>query len=452
MFTILSFVILMISASLAINNIDVVGDETETIASDAMIEQVHRNMQLSAAEAAGVIERKAFTAFSTVQALADAAGQILTDEKDIFGEKQSYSDLNINSVPNAEDDPEYGFQVSKTTSTYYIPSSTILTSEINSIINRSANLDVIFESLLSDNPEFVWFNLIITEGKIERRFPGSLVSSNRNFDPTIEPWYLQAVFQRAPIFTPPVYISALGRWTITIAIPIIDSSDNIIAVMSGDLSLTAIREKVGEISFLKSGFAALILRYPDPNYNGMIVAHPDWNPSTGGITKLTQVETNSDGSDALTQAQELTLITANPYIEEFAKNDENYLIANTKPIFEVFVLLIIVAEDEALDGVAQIHEDINSTQNQITSLTIFVSILTITGVLVIGLFISNNITRPISQLSTSAQNIVSKVTERDYIDTMSYDATNADQGEIGNLQRSFSSMIEALKRDSKKNK
>ncbi|MHA2100995.1 MAG: hypothetical protein ACW99A_20160, partial [Candidatus Kariarchaeaceae archaeon] len=190
LFTVLSFVILLITASLALNNIASIGDKTETIATEAMVEQIHRNMLLSSDESANVIERKAFTAFSTVQALADAASQILSD--DIFEETSTYSDLEVNSISDAYSDVEYGFLISKNTSTYYTPDSTTLTLAINSTIKKSANLDTIFSSLFQDNPEFLWFNLVITKGKILRRFPGSLVSVDRNYDPTVEAWYAQS--------------------------------------------------------------------------------------------------------------------------------------------------------------------------------------------------------------------------------------------------------------------
>ncbi|MHA2278887.1 MAG: PDC sensor domain-containing protein, partial [Candidatus Kariarchaeaceae archaeon] len=244
LFTVLSFVILLITASLALNNIASIGDKTETIATEAMVEQIHRNMLLSSDESANVIERKAFTAFSTVQALADAASQILSD--DIFEETSTYSDLEVNSISDAYSDVEYGFLISKNTSTYYTPDSTTLTLAINSTIKKSANLDTIFSSLFQDNPEFLWFNLVITKGKILRRFPGSLVSVDRNYDPTVEAWYAQSILQGEPIFTPPNYEVNIGKWKITIAIPLYDGNGDNIGVMSGDLTLNAIQDKVGE--------------------------------------------------------------------------------------------------------------------------------------------------------------------------------------------------------------
>lgn len=443
LFTILSFIILLITATLALNNIAVVGDKTEAIATDTMIDQIHRNMLLSSAESANVIERKAFTAFSTIQALANSAEQILSD--DIFKETISYSDLEINLISDVYENVESGFLLSNSTSTYYVPDTTILTSEINSTIQKSANIDTIFNPLFHNNPEFQWFNLVINEGRVLRRFPGSMISQDRNYDPTVESWYSQAILTGGPIFTPPNYESTIGKWVITIAIPLYNANGDNIGVMSGDLSLNAIQEKVGEIQFLDTGFASLILRYPIPAFNGMVVAHQDWDPSRGTITKLSEIETNKDGSSALTTNHELDLLTSDPHVSEYIKNGETFLISNTRPIFEVFVLLIIVLEHEAINGVIQIQKEIDNTEGHIILASIIISILTFISVLTIGLVISNRISRPITQLSDTATKIVANVTEKDFINNVNFDPDGAQNDEIGNLQRSFSSMIKSLK-------
>lgn len=450
LFTILSFVILLITAGLALNNISTVGDKTTSIASDAMIDQIHRNMLLSSKESANVIERQAFTAFSTIQALADSAEQILVD--DIFEETQSYSDLEVSGISDAVEDIDYGFLLSKSTSTHYTPTSTILSLEINSTIKKSANMDLIFKSLFEDNPEFLWFKLVITEGKIMRRFPGSLISADRNFDPTVETWYSQAILTNGPIFTPPNYETNIGKWVITIAIPLHNADGDNIGVVSGDLTLNAIQAKVGEIQFLDTGFASLILRYPIPAFNGMVVAHRDWDPSRGTVSKLSEIEVNKDGSPAITTLHEVDLLTTEPHVSNYVKDGEKFLVSNTLPIFDVFVLLIIVQEQEAINGVIKIQEEISTTEDQIILAAIIISILTFISVLAIGLTLSNRISAPIVELSDTARRIVANVTEKDYLDGVNFDPDDLQDGEIGNLQRSFSSMIESLKSANSKKK
>ncbi|MCH8907804.1 MAG: HAMP domain-containing protein [Candidatus Heimdallarchaeota archaeon] len=443
-FTVMATLTMLITASLALNSINTVGQETTELSEDVMLDQVNRNMLLSSEEAGGVAHKQGTNGWSVVLALASATKQIFSQRNDVFQPKQSYLDLQVNLIADSDIDPDYGIQISRSVSTYYVPQITIenldvsLTESMNETIMKTGNLDIIFSSLLEENPEFSWLKVVFEEDKIMRRFPGSIISTNRNYDPTLDPWYLAAKASLEPLFTLPFVDPIVNSWVITIAAPLYDEENKFLGVAAGDLTLAAIQEKIGDIEFLESGYATLILP------NGAIVAHPQWDLSGTNLANVREIETNLDASPAISLGLLEILTSGSRGIEEFIKDEITYLISHTEPIFSILYVLVIVPKHEAIEGVNKIREEIKSTEDEITNSIIIVSFITMILILVVGLFISDRISKPINKLSEIAQEMVKNVTEPNYIQQISYVADGSDD-EIGRLQQSFSSLITNLK-------
>ena len=225
---------------------------------------------------------------------------------------------------------------------------------------------------------------------------------------------------------------------ITIAATMYDEENNFLGVAAGDLTLQAIQEKIGEIEFLESGYATLVLP------NGAVVSHPLWDISGTNLANIRDIETNLDASPAISLALLEILTSGSRGVEEFSKDGTTYLISHTEPIFSILYVLVIVPKQEAIEGVIKIKEDISSTEEEITNSIMVVSFITMLVILLVGLFISDRISKPINNLSEIAQEIVRNVTEPNYIQQISYDA-HGDNDEIGRLQQSFSSLITSLK-------
>lgn len=448
-FTVMATLIMMITASLALNSIGTVGEQTTELSEDVMLDQVNRNMLLSSEESGGVVHKKGTNAWSAVLALASATKQIFSQRNDVFQPKQSYLDLDVNSINDSYFDQDYGIVLSRSISTYYVPQLTIenlnssLSESMNETITKTGNLDIIFSSLLEENPEFSWLKVVFEDDKIMRRFPGSVISNDRNYDPTLDPWYIDAKAAGEQLFTIPFVDPIVNSWVITIAAPMYDEENNFLGVAAGDLTLKAIQEKIGEVKFLESGYATLILP------NGAVVSHPLWDISGTNLANIRDIETNLDASPAISLGLLEILTSGSRGVKEFIKDDTTYLISHTEPIFSILYVLVIVPKQEAIEGVVKIKKDIGSAEDEITNSIIVVSFITMLVILLVGLFLSDRISKPINKLSEIAQEIVRNVTEPNYIQQISYDA-HGDDDEIGRLQQSFSSLITSLKDEATK--
>ncbi|MET3129829.1 hypothetical protein AAKU55_000070 [Oxalobacteraceae bacterium GrIS 1.11] len=89
-----------------------------------------------------------------------------------------------------------------------------------------------------------------------------------DYDPTIRPWYLQAVKVGGPTITTPYPDAATGNLVVTFAEPI-GEKDHVSAVAAADVVLTVVVANVNSIKPTPSSYAFLI------DGGGNIIAHPD---------------------------------------------------------------------------------------------------------------------------------------------------------------------------------
>ncbi|WP_233828905.1 methyl-accepting chemotaxis protein [Paraburkholderia sp. ZP32-5] len=115
-----------------------------------------------------------------------------------------------------------------------------------------------------------------------------------NFDPTVRPWYKQAVAAGKTIVTPP-YVDVGGKGVVVaFASPVVQ--DGVVkAVVGGDLSMDHVIANVRAIHPTPSSFGMLVTS------GGMIVAHPDEKLTLKPITDLIP-ELTADKLAALTTA------------------------------------------------------------------------------------------------------------------------------------------------------
>ncbi len=89
------------------------------------------------------------------------------------------------------------------------------------------------------------------------------------YDPRQRPWYSAAVSARQPVLTPP-YQGAVGGLMVTIAIPVIaKTSNDLIGVVGGDLTLDTLTEIINAVDFGGIGHAFLVDR------DGQVIVSPD---------------------------------------------------------------------------------------------------------------------------------------------------------------------------------
>ncbi|MHA2303955.1 MAG: cache domain-containing protein [Candidatus Hodarchaeales archaeon] len=444
-FVVFATIILLVISSLSIVNIFLVGNNTQRLATEAMDDQIKRNMLLKSFETAQIIQRKFQTAEAVVHSIAAAAEQLFSPTIDVFNDQASYLDLNVSNMPQVGYDNIYKTNISLFASTYYAPGTSLddlstLTVEMNETISQSTHLDPLFKSFFSDYSEFVWFKVCFKNGEILRKYPGSVINTARTYDPSEEHWYLKAIIatRGTVISTDPYIDPVVNEWVVTVAKTFFDDDGSELGVVAADLYLQSIQDEVNAIHFLDTGYSALVLK------NGLTIAHPDWIESMTELISIQELEVNEDNSPALNDSILLSILSNEEGIVKFVKDGEFYLVSHS-PISTTFVLLIFVLEAEAVDTVVEIEETIRNAQSQVTTITFILSLVTFAGVLAVGLWLATKISNPIVNLSESALKIVSNVTERDFLQKVDFDDSGAQDDEIGQLSKSFSHMIDSMK-------
>lgn len=441
-FVVFAAIILLVISTLSVVNIFLVGNNTQRLATEAMDDQIKRNMLLKSSETAQIIQRKFQTAEAVVHSIATAAQQLFSPTIDVFNDQVSYLDLNVSNMPGYSDQTN----VSMFASTYYAPDTSLydlsaLTTEMNETISRSTHLDPLFKSFYSDYSEIVWFKVCFKNGEILRKYPGSVINPVRTYDPSEENWYLKAIIaSRGIVISTDPYIDPIvNEWVVTFAKAFFDDDGLVLGVVAADIYLQSIQDEVNAIHFLETGYSALVLEE-----NGLTIAHPQWSDSTTELIPIQELEANEDNSPALNDSVLSTILANEEGIVKFAKDGNFYLVSHS-PISTTFVLLIFVPEAEAFETVVEIEKNIRSTQFQVTTITLIVSFITFIGVLAIGILLATKISNPIVKLSESALQIVSNVTEKDFLQKVDFDDSGAQDDEIGQLSKSFSNMIVSMK-------
>lgn len=434
-FCILSLVTISV---ISIANVSIVSDDTRDLATESLEDQIIRNMEASSIESASVIERKLITAQSVIHTLVTATEEMFADDSPL-GYRESYFDLQL--PPDAVYNENYKGSVSMEYSTYYIPESTnetlegMKTESMNDTIDRSANLDFFFQPVIEQHPDFWLLYVGFEEGKIFRAYPGGS-RPNRQYDPTERGWYKDA--RNAPkgtiIITEPYKGATTGDWMISVAEAVYDGDGDLLGVVSGDLLINTIQEKVLDVSFLDTGYAALIQNDAD----GTVVAHPDWSLQSNVKVKISDVE-----DDSITQVI-LTEITTNKAgVVTYVRNQQTRYLAHA-PILGQFVLLISVLREEAIAVVEDIDDHIESAEDSVKSTTLGLSFIIFLLVLGIGLWLGKTIATPLENLSNVAMQLSQNVTKSNLMEGIKLDLDMNRDDEIGALTQSFSKMVNSL--------
>lgn len=437
---IFSVLSLLTISVISVVNLSIVSDNTRDLATESMEDQIMRNIQLSSNETASVISQKLISAQAVIRALVTSTEEAFKEDSPL-GYRKSYFDQQL--PPDTEYDDRFKKVVSMNYSTYYLPQSTNATIEsmktdaINETINRSAHMDYYFRPLMESYPEFIKLYMGFEEGHMFRGYPGD-TRLNRDYDPTIRPWYIDAI--NAPrgdtVFTKPYPDASLRGWMISVT-EAVYVDDELIGVIAGDLLITTIQEKVLDVSFLESGYAALI------EDDGLVVAHPDWSLESDDPVYLKDVE-----GDSITESLLTEITSSKEGVVTYVRDGETQYLAHV-PFLEKYIFLISVPRDEAIVVVKQIDSNIDSAESSVKSTTLVLSFLTFVVVLGIGLWLGNTIASPIEDLSTIATQLSQNATKSNILDGIKLDLDLRRDDEIGELTRSFSKMVDSLSGEQK---
>ncbi|MCY3414346.1 MAG: cache and HAMP domain-containing protein [Candidatus Heimdallarchaeota archaeon] len=458
-FVVITTISLALITSIAIGNIGTIGVAVNEESTQALEDQIVTNMQTSSKENAAIIENKFHNAEKSVARIVEATRQLFVDNL-VFENITSYYDNETSSIPDAYLDDDYEETISPTTSTVYWPENGVLSVEINDdtndTINRSAHLDTLLSSIWTENREYVWLYISFDNG-IFRNFPGAFVDSDREYNPTIDDgWHIETMQADGDLLYSPPYFDLTQGMVVSLTQAVLDENGDPFAVVGLDFKTSTIQDKVLDVNFLDSGYAALF-----QTYDYSVVAHPEWNSAThdpdADLPLITDIETTTGGVSALSSILLTKMISGNVGVDSYTRYGEEYFISYA-PITqgngdELYTFLISVPKDEVVAVVADIDEQIEDSASAITASTITMSIITTIVVLLAGLWISNQITKPVQRLTRIATQLTQNITKKNIFEgiDLSSDELNQDD-EIGALANSFTEMVQYLRDEQTKKK
>ncbi|KZL89560.1 methyl-accepting chemotaxis protein [Clostridium magnum] len=233
---------------------------------------------------------------------------------------------------------------------------------------------------------------------------------SENYDPTSRVWYKEALAKNSTIWTAPYVDAATQKLTISVATPVYNSfnKNELIGVVSIDLSLDALSNKINSIKVGQKGYAIIldsannIITEKDKSLIGKPLTIPE-------ITKA--ISGNKEG-----------------YIE-YSQNEgginQKKLAAFSKVDNLNWTILTSTYEDE-----------ISSKTRSMLSNTFFIGIALLVIAILIALSFSNSLTKNIRTLLSN----INKIKEGD----LTIRLTNKSEDELGELSQGINAMVETI--------
>ena len=443
-----------------------IGDDTTSLSAAALREQAIRNMELTAEKNALVISEKLARAEGMIRAMAEECEQIFSDDSTVQPREAYYDYFFENTGGPQPDDNHYedgyGLNVSWTYSSWYHPSASPGnyndTADANAEkLGRASNLDFIFQGIHQQMPEFRWLYLAFTND-LFINYPGSILDrSIHPYSASSQPWYIDILSGSPDItYVEPYFDEFEGVLLISIGRVVRYDNGSIIGVISGDISVADINEKILDVQVLESGYASLIEKS-----GGGIIAHPELSPEDYAefwveneiLMPLTEVEINNDTTEALsdTQLQQIRSVQSGGVGNlTYTRNGETHLLVYASVERGNYIVVIVVPEDEVLSAIPPLEERIDAANQQALA---FILAITVGGIIVAGavaIVISNQITRPLQYLMDLATRNVEAMIKEESLDAIDLrvDTTYISQDdEIGELARAFQGMLDSIKED-----
>ncbi|MHA1951404.1 MAG: cache domain-containing protein [Candidatus Thorarchaeota archaeon] len=464
-FIVISLVSLAATGFVSLTFMDIIGNSTRDQSSAALETQIQTNMDETAQKTALVINQKLSSAEGMIAAAAEEL-EALFETASPYEYRDVYYDLFFEDdsvAPAPADnhyDANYGLNVSWTYSSWYIQGTDSTDYDAYEAANvdklgRVSNIDYIFKAI-HDQLDFRWLYIAFADDGLFINYPGSILGELTDparaanpYDPRGEYWYTTIWAGNGDmVFVEPYYdefdnvlLISIGKVVYRNSIPF--------AVISGDITIEDIREKIIDIEILESGYAFLL------DSIGGVVAHPEVEDEDyiTGLPDLRDVEVNPDFSAALTQANvdQITNIAAGTSgTLRYTRAGDEHILVFTQVGKGDYICVISVPLEEVLESIPLLEARI-AEQNAAAAQ--YIILVTVGGILIAGVVavaISNTITRPLQYLMDLAErNVAARIRDQPLDTTdLQVDATYIDQDdEIGELARAFQGMLESIREE-----
>lgn len=467
-FLTISLVSLAATGLVSLTFVDLIGNSTRDQSSVALESQIQTNMNLTAQKTALVINQKLASAEGMIAAAAEEL-EALFDLGSTYENREVYYDLlfeddSVSPAPaDNHYDPNYGLNVSWEYSSWYIANtdSTNYNSSYADIpanadkLGRVSNIDYIFRAI-HNQLSFRWLYIAFADDGLFINYPGSILGPISDvarlaepYDPRGEYWY-QTIWDGNGnmVFVEPYYDEFDGVLLISIG-KVVYRNSIPFAVISGDITIEDIKDKIINVEILESGYAFLL------DSNGGVVAHPEVEDEDYilGLPDLLDVEINPDFSPALTQAnvdQITSVVVGISGTLRYTRAGNEHILVFTQVGKGDYICVISVPLDEVLESIPLLEARIVEQNAEAAT---YIIVVTIGGIIIAGIVavaISNTITRPLQYLMDLAQRNAAARIKDQPLDTgdLQVDATYiAQDDEIGELARAFQGMLDSIRED-----
>ncbi|MCF2138022.1 MAG: hypothetical protein K9W43_12380 [Candidatus Thorarchaeota archaeon] len=433
-----------------------IGGMTANVSTQSLKQQATDNALSIANTTADIIKEKLTTAEGMILSLGEEVENLFSS-KNTFSHREVYYDYffkNTAAGPHPADvhfDPKYNINVSWNYSSWYIPGSTssnYLTyeSQYKDRLGRISNLDFMFKSVHERVPEFRWLYFTFADTDMFINYPGSILAgsdADRVSDPwhpTLDDWYLEIVAGAGKtVFVAPYFDPIESVLMISIGKNVYYENGTLMGVISGDISIDSINQRIINTQVYETGYAALI------QGDGTVVAHPKV-PASAYETETPTLLSVEGGT--LTQSQVNEITSGNTGSVEYTRDGKDYLLVYAPVGKGDYTCIIIVPLEEVLTAIPLLTARINTTLAQtIRSIFIF-SVIGLIVASVIGWRIIVDITKPLDQIWRKIRVILAQKftgrTEFQPID-LKIDQEIMDRGdEFGDLGRALQGVMDTL--------
>ena len=357
-FIIISVLSLGMTGVISLGFVNLIGDNTTSMSSTALEEQIERNVELTAEKNALVINQKISNAEALVNAIAVEC-EFLLDSDSTFNAREAYYDYFFgypSSGPHPDDialDDEYGINVSWNYSSWYIPGSNSLNYDTHNAsmsdrLGKISNLDYMFKYSHNQMPDFRWLYVAFADN-LFINYPGSIVGDsdavrndvNQRWEPTQDDWYQSILAGGGNIvYVDPYYDPVDNVLLMSVGKAVYFDNGTLIGVVAGDITVEEIKTKILDVQVLETGYAVLITE------SGGIVAHPevadsDYTWYDPNLPPLIDFEVNTNPvTAALTSAQMIQITSGTTGIIEYQRDGVDLILAHTEVGIAGYICII----------------------------------------------------------------------------------------------------------------
>ena len=346
-------------------------------------------------------------------------------------EEPNWNDLTFETDPDIVDS-YFSDYISYDSDCYYMPRFAWNNNDPHDLspgtqyaLDVSSNMVNVFKALHAMNEDYRWlymgFDLGISDQHLFRNYPfddliyfqwdenEEIGPPADDYDPNAEEWYTNVVAQDpsddSVVFTAPYVDPSVGL-VISMGRPIRFDNGTLIGVVSADVTLATILDRVLNLKILNEGYAYLL------NSTGDVVAHPDLDLEAD-IVPIEQLEFGTTtGTEATTFRSLLTgtILLEESGLIDFNKNSAQWHLAFVNVSNTDYILTVVVPNADVI-GPATAMLGVVATQTIILTIALGGVLAAVAGaVTVVSYRRAHSVVEPISEMTR----LVKKMAKQDF--------------------------------------